>query len=266
MKQLNFTFILALSVLLISCNDSSTSQPVNTRGNSSPFTNNFQPSTPGSGSGGTPIGGGGSNSGGGSSSGGGCSYGSANASGVADNGQVQEYYKINNPHVVAHGAGEGQVVWSSDTDLPAQYNQNIFYTNSRFNVRVIPKIQDMGTDTRGVACNYTGLPFEKMQIGVLIRTSSMPSGTGEYHLFENVKRDCPSKVKEFQVPQNTNEPLIVEVLNVQWDYGCLYYKSQGYENVAGFCPYGNVWPNDCYKLEIQFATDSTKDLPGTRVN
>ena len=78
-----------------------------------------------------------------------CAYGTGNESGISDSGQTIEYYKINSPAVVAHGANYGTIVFNSATDLPASYNQNIFFTDSRFNLRVIPKYQRGGTDSKG---------------------------------------------------------------------------------------------------------------------
>jgi hypothetical protein len=194
-----------------------------------------------------------------------CANGSPDASGIADSGQSIDYYKLNNPPVIAHGAVGGTIVWSSDTDLPSSYNQNIFYSDSRLNVRVIPKFQNKGVDSRGVTCAYYPQPFEKMNIGINIRRQSSSPGVGEYYQFQDVDVNCPSKVREFSVPA-TSDPLIVEVMNVEWDWSCKSYANQGYPNVPGACPYSYVWLTECYKLEIQFSTDTTKDLPGPRAN
>ena len=194
-----------------------------------------------------------------------CANGSPDASGIADSGQTIDYYKLNNPPVIAHGAVGGTIVWSSETDLPVSYNQNIFYSDSRFNVRVIPKLQNKGVDSRGVSCAYYPQPFEKMNIGIVLRTRSSSPGVGEYYQFKDVDVNCPSKVREFSVPA-TSDPLIIEVMNVEWDWSCKSYANQGFPNVPGACPYSYVWLTECYQLEIQFSTDTTKDLPGTRAN
>lgn len=194
-----------------------------------------------------------------------CANGSPDAAGIADFGQTIDYYKLNNPPIVAHGAVGGTIVWSSDTDLPSSYNQNIFYSDSRFNVRVIPKFQNKGVDSRGVTCAYYPQPFEKMNIGINIRRQSSSPGVGEYYQFQDVGANCPSKVRQFSVPA-TSDPLVIEVMNVEWDWSCKSYANQGYPNVPGACPYSYVWLTECYKLEIQFSTDTTKDLPGPRAN
>ena len=197
-----------------------------------------------------------------------CSYGTGNEQGLVTAGQTIDYYKINNPPIVAHGAGDGAIVWSSETDLPGSYNQNIFYTNAKFNLRVIPRRQYYGTDSKGVSCAYQPRPYTKLQVGVVVRRREDPPGVGAYYLFDNVNLDCASQVHEFSVPTNTAFPLVVEVKNVKWDWSCQSYINQGftesYLQSIGYCPFDNVWLTECYSLEVQFATDTTKDIPGQR--
>ncbi|MCR9204736.1 MAG: hypothetical protein NXH75_09175 [Halobacteriovoraceae bacterium] len=195
--------------------------------------------------------------------GGNCPHGDASAAGTADAGQTIEYYKINSPEIIAHGASGGTIVFSSESDLPTNYNQNIFFSDTRFNVRVIPKYQNKGVDSRGIPCAYSPQPFTKMNVGIVLRSRQSSPGVGAYHQFKDVPVNCPSKVHEFQVP-STSDPLVVEVMNVEWDWSCKSYEQQGYPNVPGVCPYDNVWQTECYKLEVQFATDTTKNIPGTR--
>jgi hypothetical protein len=192
-----------------------------------------------------------------------CAYCSGTEPGVADSGQTINYYKLNSPYIIAHGANQGNIVFSTESNLPANYNQNIFFSDSRFNVRVIPRYQNKGTDSMGVPCAYNPQPFTKMNIGIVLRSRQSSPGVGDYHRFSDVQVDCPSKIHEFQVP-STSDPLVVEVMNVQWDWSCKSYEQQGYPNVPGVCPYDNVWQTECYALEVQFSTDTTKDIPGTK--
>lgn len=198
-----------------------------------------------------------------------CVNGSPTEAGVVTAGQVQEYYTINNPPVVAHGAGNGTVVWSSETDLPQSYSQNMFLTNAKFNVRVVPRRQFYGTDSRGRSCDYAPLGYTKLEVGVVLRRREDPSGVGQYRRLE-ADVNCPSQTHEFQVPSNTAFPLVVEIKDVMWDYSYIDYTNQGYsqqdlENISVFvCPWDRVWVNDCYSLEVQFSTNTTKDLPGPR--
>lgn len=191
-------------------------------------------------------------------------YGTGNEAGVADAGQTINYYKLNNPPVVAHGAGAGVIVYNSETDLASGYSQGMFYTNSRFNVRVIPRRQYFGTDSKGVSCMYSPRPYSKLRVGVKLRKRE--SQAGDYYQFDDVAVDCASKVHEFQVPQGSAFPLIVEVSNIMWDWSCQSYTNQGFPNVAGVCPWDSVWTTECVQVEVQFSTDDTKDIPGTRTN
>ncbi len=218
-----------------------------------------------------PSTGGGNNSGGGSNTSGGSNvsppvgecHGTGSEPGISDAGQTIDYYKISEPPIVAHGHNEGVIAWSSESNMPAGISQDIFFTNARFNVRVIPRRRYFGTDSKGVACAYQPRPYGRMQVGVRVRKRESP-GSGDYHLFDNVRVDCASKVHSFQVPANTAFPLVVEILNVKWDWSCKSYEQQGFPNVDGVCPWDNVWLTECYSMELQVSTDTTKDLPGPK--
>jgi hypothetical protein len=190
--------------------------------------------------------------------------GTGNEDGVADAGQTIEYYKLNDPPLVMHGYNNGVVAWSSSTDLTLGLTQNIFFTDQRFNVRVIPRRTFFGTDSKGVSCMFQPRPYERLQVGVRVRKASLP--TGDYYLFDDVPVDQASLIHEFTTPANTTEPLVVEVLNVAWDWSCTDYANQGFPNVAGVCPWDKVWATECVQVEVQFSTDFTKDIPGQRTN
>jgi hypothetical protein len=192
-----------------------------------------------------------------------CPWGNGNEPGVADSGQSLEYYKLNNPPVVAHGAGYGTVIFSTETDLPTAYNQNIFFSDGRFNLRVIPRYQQQGVDSKGRNCAYNPMPFEKMNIGIVVRSRQSSPGVGDYYQFKDVPVNCASKIHQFQVP-STSDPLVIEVMNVEWDYSCIDYANRGYPNHPGVCPYDDVWRTECFAVEVQFSTDTTKDIPGTK--
>lgn len=251
-KNWGISLALLASVAFIGCDQKSTNKKVNTSSSNDPLgLNPIVTPTPIPTGTWTPI------------PGGNCPYGEPNAQGIADGGQTIEYYKLNSPEIVAHGANGGTIVFSSESDLPSNYNQNIFFSDSRFNVRVVPKYQNKGVDSRGVPCAYSPQPFTKMNVGIVLRSRQSSPGVGAYYQFRDVPVNCPSKVHEFQVP-STSDPLVIEVMNVEWDWSCLSYEQQGYPNVPGVCPYDNVWQTECYKLEVQFSTDTTKNIPGTR--
>jgi len=188
-----------------------------------------------------------------------------NTSTSTSNSSTIPYYKINDPPIVVHGSPTGVVVWSSETNLPAEFSQNIFLTNSTFNVRIVPRKTHYGTDTSGQACNYQPLPYDNLKVGVRLR--SQASSYGAYHEFTSAV-DQESNVYEFPVPQNTSDPLVLEILNVKWDYTCKFYEAQGHSAtdplVSAYCPFDKVWDPDCVQIEVHFSTDDTQDLVGTR--
>lgn len=205
----------------------------------------------------------------------GCTYGCSDDPGVATAGQTIDYYTIDPDHVILHGLGTGVIAWSSDQHLPASFNQDIFYTDAKMRIRVIPRRvhsdpqspNGQVIDSRGRACEFNnpGMPFTKMRIGVTIRRKEDSPGSGYYHLFDNVSLDCPSRPYSFPIPQNSAYPLVIEIKNVEWDYSCTSYLESGYYTreqleTYGVCPYARVWDKECFKLELQVATDTTKDF------
>jgi hypothetical protein len=230
-----------------------------------------------SGGGGNNNGGGGSgnNGGGGTNSCTGCPYGCGSDPGVATAGQTIDYYTIDPDQVILHGLGTGVIAWSSDTDLPSSFNQDIFYTDAKMRIRVIPRKVNSDPqspngqvyDNKGRACEFNnpGMAFTKMRIGVTIRRKEDSPGSGYYHLFDNVSVDCPSQPYSFPIPQNSAYPLVIEIKNVEWDYTCTSYLESGYYTQSqlesyGVCPWARVWDKECFKLELQVATDTTKDF------
>ncbi len=214
----------------------------------------------------------------GSSTGSSCPWGTGSEAGISDNGQTISYYKLNSPPAVMHGANSWEVGFSTDSDLPPNYNQNIFFTDQRFNVRVIPRRTQRGTDSKGRYCAFIDSPFTKMNIGVVVRSRDASPGVGAYYQFKDVPINCPSKVREFigQIP-NTPDPLVIDILNVESDHACILHQSQTdprtgtnytYEDGVsrGYCPYDQVSSTECFEVEVQFSTDTTTNLPGTRVN
>jgi hypothetical protein len=211
--------------------------------------------------------------------GGGVGYGTGNEAGYADANPPQtiEYVKVNDPLIIAHGTGTGVVQWSSQTDLSPSISQSIFYTDQRMNIRVVPRaIQQGASDTRtGASCAYIPRPYQKLKVTVRVRRADLSSGYvftfGSVDLDNNGQGDGvplnkASRVHEFQVPQGSSAPLVIEVMNIEWDYSCYEYETQNYCDVPGSCPWGSVWTSECVGVELQFSTDGTKDLVGERTN
>ncbi len=204
----------------------------------------------------------------------GCLNGCAGDPGVATAGQTIDYYRINGEAIIAHGAPTGEIVWSSETHLPSGYNQNIFYTDAKFRVRVIPKRVNSDPqgptplrDSLGNLCEFNnpGMNFTKMRVGVVVRRREDAPGNGYYHQFDNVSIGCPSQPYSFPIPQNSAYPLVIEIKNVEWDYTCTSYLESGYYTreqleAYGVCPYAKVWDKECYELELEVVTDTTKDF------
>lgn len=191
----------------------------------------------------------------------------------SDDGEgVISYHRLNSPALTMHGKtfyenmpsrrgpNNEIIMWSSVTDMNG-VNESIFMTDSRFNMRLIARNTGATVDSQGNSCAFTWQPFQKLQVEVRIRRSG--SSYGYNHVFE-LDLDTPSKVKEFTTPLNNTDPLVVEILRVRWDYTCQYYANQGYPNYPGYCPWDEVWKNDCVAVEMHVATDYTSDIVGER--
>ncbi|MGB0455128.1 MAG: hypothetical protein ACPGJV_15570 [Bacteriovoracaceae bacterium] len=195
-------------------------------------------------------------------------YGDGDESGISDAGQTINFYKLNNPYISVHGPNannNGNPYWSSQTHLPSGVDPLIFKTDSRFNLRVIPRPGParFQNDTNGVQCRFDPRQYTKLSVGIRVRKAS--ATVGDYYYFQNVAVDSASKVHEFSVPASS-DPLVVEITRVEWDQFCIDYAMSGYPNQPGYCPMAAVGANDCVSFEIQFSTDYTKDIPGTRTN
>lgn len=211
-------------------------------------------------------GGGGGNSGGGE----GNSYGDGTESGVVDAGQDLNYYTIQN--IVVKGRAHpykgnpNDPFWSSLSNFPSQ-NRHIFYTDSRFNLRVIPRSapsQNSKFAADGSLCKQQPLNYDRLQIDVCVRSVGSSCDNFNTTTFRNIAVDGASKVKEYPVPV-TSDPLVVEIKDVQWDWACDYYGNPTSGSGAQYCPFSAVGYEDCVRFDFQFSTDDTKDLPGPRL-
>ncbi len=190
-------------------------------------------------------------------------YGDGTEEGEADAGQTQNYFSLNNiiVHSKDHSSNDGKnYLWSSSTNIDSG-SQNIFVTDARFNVRVRAQAAPpKGNDSNGTYCTYQEYEgwyrYTKLEVDICLRSQA---GTCVYtHTFSDVPVGEVSKVKEFTVPVSS-QALVLEVLDVRWDTGCLYDRGAS----ERYCPYARVWQNDCVKFDIQFSTDYTKDFPSS---
>ena len=155
------------------------------------------------------------------------------------------------------------ILWSSKTDpqIDDSYNQQIFLTDSRFNVRVLAKQSPGGGpynnvfDNYGKKCAYDYLAYTKLRVTVKVTTQG-GSPFSQTHVFDNIPVGQCSGVHSYTIP-TSSQPLVIQVTKVEFDYAC---TQSGGSNPA-FCPFYPVYPHDCWELELQLSTDSTKDIP-----
>jgi hypothetical protein len=182
--------------------------------------------------------------------------------------EAQNYYTL--PQIVFHGAkrtsGNFSYHWSSADDPSFSSMQNLFSTDTRFNIRVLIKSGPSRStkDNYNVTCNNAPLPYAKLKVKVGLRVQGATSYYSQRE-FDVTDVDSCTGVHEFNVP-STSFPLIVDIMSVAWDYTCKYFY-KGYEtspSAAYACPLetiGGYWGNDCLGVELQMATDYTKDIP-----
>ncbi|MBI2522675.1 MAG: hypothetical protein HYV97_19800 [Bdellovibrio sp.] len=180
--------------------------------------------------------------------------------------QPFDYYTL--PSIIAHGKSSNVVAWSSATDprLQTPTAQNMFVTDARFQVRVLAHPSPgKAIDTYNNVCTMEALPYTRLQVKVGVK---LPGAATYFatHIFEygnntEIEVNGCSPSYSFALPPHTG-PLVVEVMNVKWDYSCTWDKQMGVpESSSSYCPWGLVWVHDCYEISLQIATDYTKGLP-----
>lgn len=181
--------------------------------------------------------------------------GNCDAPGVGN--QVSNYFNFD--EIIQKGKNAGVVAWSSANDSRLTNQQNLFITDSRFNVRVLAKPSPgKGNFPNGVICNNLALPYTKLQVKVSLRYPQSLTPFKSY-IFNNIQVGSCSNVYEFNPPPN-NQAWSVEISDVKWDYSCIS-DSLGQNHNPSLCPWDYVWANDCYELSLQWATDHSKDIP-----
>lgn len=193
--------------------------------------------------------------------------GTGNEPGIPDAGQTQDYYSIND--IVIHGKSNvlpnfsiPTNLWSSQRGVGSD-DQHIFYTNSRFNIRVRAQAgQPAGAVVSAGAHEYESgraciaTSYTKLAVTICLRSQT---GSCIYtHTFSDISIGQVSKTKNFSVP-SSSDALVIDVLDVKYDWSCTNSN-----NDALYCPYNSVSRTKCAKIDIQFSTDTTKDLPGER--
>jgi len=168
------------------------------------------------------------------------------------------YYRI---QAIGHG-NPGNLVWSSSA--LSSSDQQILTTDSRFNVRIVAKASPpKGTrDYKNVACNYEGLAFTKVKLTVGLRRPNSNIYTGFYDISGIPVGKCSNVLEftDYQIPV-TAGPIVLDIFNFQTDFWCRTYEGTAYAGNPAYCPYTALYANDCFSIEVQFATDYTLDIP-----
>ncbi|ATH08744.1 hypothetical protein BIY24_12535 [Halobacteriovorax marinus] len=199
------------------------------------------------------------------------SGGDGDDDGYVDETDLPSYYDLppvsGGPEgVIVHGTNHPNrnpppngIFWSSARNMSAA-NQEILKTDSRFNIRLMAlnAPNQNSTDSNGVKCSQLPVGYQKLQVSLCVRKKN---GACVYmHNFTNLYVNEWSLVKEFNIPANTDEALVIDVIDVQWDFSCTWNGG----NNNSYCPFSAVWDNDCVRFKMQVSTDGTQDLPGGR--
>ncbi len=187
-----------------------------------------------------------------------------------DDSDLPSYYDLppvtsGQEGVIVHGTNHPNrnpppngIFWSSERNMSTA-NQEILKTDSRFNIRLmaLSAPSQNAVDSNGVTCSQLPVGYQKLQVSICVRKKN---GACIYmHLFDDLDINEWSLVKEFNIPSNTDEPLVIEVLDAQWDFSCTWNGSD-----SSYCPFSAVWDQDCVRFKMQVSTDGTQDLPGGR--
>ena len=173
------------------------------------------------------------------------------------------YYSITG--ITAHGHGNAQrpnpVRWSSD--VHSGFNRSIFDTDSRLNVRF--RVRDAPAfnveDSTGQRCTNRPVGYSKLSFSVGIRPRGLQARTSSHtdsYTYVKVPVNGITDTYQFTVP-TSRDSMAIDIFDVKWDYTGWGYGSTG-ETMSA------VWATDCFRVDMQFSTDYTPDLPGRKIN
>ncbi len=185
------------------------------------------------------------------------------------------YYKNIN-RVTLSGAGNpnqtgasavviGPVLWSSANNLPG-YDQNSFDSDTNFRIRIKP-MSPLQNDrsVAGKSCTTNLSAFSRMKVFFMLRNGSNPIMP---YVEVEAKIDQYSQKVSIDVPKGTGTK-VLEVVGILTDHRCKR------ENPPAGCSNGTYWgdiplvvsskypdaPTGCASFKIEYATDTTYDLP-----
>ncbi|MFN8371126.1 MAG: hypothetical protein U0T83_10960 [Bacteriovoracaceae bacterium] len=164
--------------------------------------------------------------------------------GVGDS-KLSDYYSF---PFQSPGVWDATPVWSS-TKLP---DPNVLMTDTKLNIRVLVRAAPYANTT--TCKNSFSYSAVEMAVGIRTKYDSAPL---EKITFKNIKVNECSQVRSFKITPTlklSNEPVILEVSNVKWDYACKI----GWNSAD--CPFNYVWKSSCFEAILQVSTDYTKDF------
>lgn len=215
--------------------------------------------------------------GGGNNSGSGGSGSVTNCSdGVSRTDATRCYYSLG--PLTFNGSGQsGFRYWQSNTDLSSDFTQDIFRTDMNFRVRIKPVIADSTYSAQGRRCSqFTKNNWNRLQVKLML------SKTSDSGLSTNIKTFTAkvgefSEAQSFIVPTGATGPLVLSVHSFMSDHRCFH---DGSKYVYGSLPASDLTrckngttfydiplvtstanPTECIAFQIDFATDTTYDLP-----
>ena len=160
-------------------------------------------------------------------------------------------------------------IWSSATGLPSSFSPNNFVTDGSFSVRFKPTIASTGNSQQGRVCSGPqAYNWSRVRIHLMLRRQG-ESLTTIYTTSASL--DAYSTKINLPVLSGTTAPYVLEVMGIESDHRC---KTEVYGNLStaekAACTAGNYWasiplntggPTACVAVNLEFATDSTYDLP-----
>lgn len=187
------------------------------------------------------------------------SNGSSSNGSTTDGSTTTSYtFKTGLPDLVIQAPGTLGLYWSSATDLPSYIDPSSFRADAKFAVRVKGFRVTGGTALKNHKfpareCSvFTTNNFTKMQVKLMLRKSGVSLGE-TVTLIADASTGAYSSVGEFSVPSGSNDPFILEVVEVQTDHRCKASSGKLY------CPYSDIpsnsgGPTDCVGLKVEYAT------------
>ena len=179
--------------------------------------------------------------------------------GVADADQSINYLEL---PVKGAGNGNSGAQWSSALHISeSNASENIFVADSRVHVRIVAK----EAPSRGGRCRaQTSYSRLSMKLSIWGQNSTAALQTLE---FKNIKvGECTEVLRFTRIPNNSEDnPFILKIHDVTWDADCRWdpIGTEGCDpsNPSAEANFNPVWTGHCWGIELQMATDDTKDIP-----